>query len=519
MRSWAGRINTDPLGSGGSERDESNMRERDEHVVVIGAGPAGLTAALELVERGVPTTVLEGDDVVGGISRTVHRDDWHFDIGGHRFFTKVSEVEKRWWNVLGADDFLVRPRMSRIRYKGRFFDYPLKAMNALRGLGVIEATRCVLSYAWARARPPADQTHFEGWVSARFGRRLYGIFFKTYTEKVWGVPGDQLAADWAAQRIKNLSLGRAVIDTLRPTSGRRDVASLIEEFHYPRLGPGMMWERAAAILQHAGTSIEMSAPVTELHHCDGKVNSVAFERDGVVTSVPSTSVVSSMPLGELVLAMRPPAPDEVRAAAAALTHRDFLTVALVVPEDAGFPDNWIYIHEPQVRVGRIQNYGAWSPEMVKPGTTCLGLEYFVSIGDDLWEMDDDGLVELATAELGTLGLVDVDVVSHGYVVRMPKAYPVYDAHYTRHVDTLRAWLAETVVNVIPAGRNGMHKYNNQDHSMLTAVMAVENLVDGADNDIWSVNVEEEYLEEDRGRQGASGQGTGRAAPVLPSASA
>jgi len=494
------------------------MTSDPQHVVIIGAGPAGLTAALELCERGVSTTVLEADDVVGGISRTVHRDDWHFDIGGHRFFTKVSEVEKRWWQILGADDFLLRPRLSRIRYNGKFFDYPLKAMNALRGLGVIEASRCVGSYAWARVRPPKDQTNFEGWVSARFGRRLYGIFFRTYTEKVWGVPGDELAADWAAQRIKNLSLGRAIIDALRPRRNRKDVASLIEEFHYPRLGPGMMWERAHAQVQNLGGDVVLEAPVVSLRHHNGLVTGVVYERDGSHT-VGCTAVVSSMPIGELVLAMDPPAPTPVVDAAKGLRHRDFLTVALVVPADVGFPDNWIYIHEAGVRVGRIQNFGQWSPEMVAPGTTCLGLEYFVSIGDDLWEMADDDLVVLATDELASLGLVDREVIGQGYVVRMPKAYPVYDAFYEAHVDVLRKWLDAHASNVAPVGRNGMHKYNNQDHSMLTAVYAVENLIDGTDHDVWAVNVDEDYHEEDQSRSGgANRSGTGRLAPLLPASS-
>ena len=497
------------------------MSTQSRHAVVIGAGPAGLTAALELTERGVPTTVLEADDVVGGISRTVHRDEWHFDIGGHRFFTKVSEVEKRWWNILGADDFLLRPRLSRIVCKGKFFDYPLKAMNALRGLGPIEAVRCVVSYGWARVRPPADQTNFEGWVSARFGRRLYGIFFRTYTEKVWGVPGSELAADWAAQRIKNLSLGRAVLDAVRPRRNRKDVASLIEEFHYPRLGPGMMWERAHGQVEHAGGDVILQAAVVELSHAAGRVHEVVFERNGERQGLACTDVVSSMPLGELVAAMSPAPPAEVLAAAAGLRHRDFLTVALVVPADAGFPDNWIYIHEANVRVGRIQNFGAWSPEMVKPGTTCLGLEYFVNVGDDMWTMDDDDLIVLATRELASLGLVKAADIGHGYVVRMPKAYPVYDATYQDNVDVLRGWLDVHATNVVPAGRNGMHKYNNQDHSMLTAVYAVENLIDEAGHDIWAVNVDEDYHEEisdnTAGGAGSGSRGTGRAAPVLPSA--
>jgi protoporphyrinogen oxidase len=486
-------------------------------VVVIGAGPAGLTAALDLTERAHPTVVLEADTVVGGISRTVERDGWRFDIGGHRFFTKVAEVEKRWHQILGPSDFLRRPRLSRIYYRGRFFDYPLKAANALRNLGPIEAVRSVGSYLWARVRPPADQSSFEGWVSARFGRRLYSIFFASYTEKVWGVHPSKLPADWAAQRIKNLSLGRAVLDALRGSKGRRDVASLIEEFDYPRLGPGMMWEAAAATVTERGAPVLFERRVVGIRHRDGVAVEVVTDGPaGPETHDARGGVVSSMPLGELILAMDPPAPDTVRAAAQALRHRDFLTVAVVVPESDAFPDNWIYVHAPEVRVGRVQNFGSWSPEMVKSGQTCLGLEYFVHVGDDLWEMADDDLVALGRRELVALGLVPEGAPGEGWVVRMPKAYPVYDGTYRANVDILRAWLAGHANNVWPVGRNGMHRYNNQDHSMLTAMLAVENLF-GADHDLWSVNVDEEYHEEiDTSRSRAPG-GTGRSAPVITQA--
>lgn len=468
----------------------------DDPVVVIGAGPAGLTAALELVERGRSVTVLEADSVVGGISRTVVADGWRFDIGGHRFFTKVPSVQQRWHAILGDDDFLTRSRLSRIFYNRKFFDYPLKASNALRNLGIVEAFRAVGSYLWARVRPPKDQSTFEGWVSARFGRRLYSIFFESYTQKVWGIHPSVMPADWAAQRIKNLSLGRAVLDALLPwRGGRTDVTSLIEEFLYPRLGPGMMWERAAEQVTDRGGSIVMDAAVEQIHHEHGRITEVVVRTPDGVSSLPGAAgVISSMPLGHLVKAMRPEPPSEVLAAADALTHRDFLTVAITVPEAAAFPDNWIYIHEPAVEVGRIQNFGAWSPEMVQPGTTCLGLEYFVQEGDELWTMDDADLVDMARRELALLGLADTAEMGGGWVVRMPKAYPVYDADYAAAIERIRAWLADAVPTVQPVGRNGMHRYNNQDHSMLTAILAVENL-HGADNDLWAVNVDDDYHEE------------------------
>ena len=480
---------------------------RDPEVAVIGAGPAGLTAACELAAAGLRPTVFEAAGVLGGISQTVVRDDWRFDIGGHRFFTKVERVERFWHDILADDEFLERARLSRIHYRGRTFDYPLRAFNALAGLGPLEAARCVASYAHARVRPPRDQSNFEGWTSARFGRRLYEIFFKTYTEKVWGMPATEIRADWAAQRIRNLSLPRAVLNAVVGERRHGEVVSLIERFQYPRLGPGMMWERAAERAMGLGATLHMEAPVVGVHHERGRVTGLVARHRGGDRSHAAGHVISSMPLRDLVAALRPAPPDRVRRHAAALRYRDFLTVALViVPEDAVFPDTWIYIHDPHVRVGRIQNYRSWSPDMVRPGTTCLGMEYFVNAEDELWRMADADLVELATAELGRLRLVPGGAVSHGYVVRMPKAYPVYDAGYGEAVAVIRGWIDEQAPNLHPVGRNGMHRYNNQDHSMLTAMLAVENIL-GASHDLWSVNVDADYHEEDRRPSRAAGRMT------------
>jgi protoporphyrinogen oxidase len=487
-------------------------------IIVAGGGPAGLTAAYMLAKRGVVCTVLEADVQVGGIARTVERDGWRFDIGGHRFFTKVSAVEDVWHELLPDErDFLLRPRLSRIFYGGRFFDYPLKAMNALRNLGIIEALRCVLSYLWVRVRPPKDQSTFEGWVAARFGWRLYRTFFKTYTEKVWGVPATEIQADWAAQRIKNLSLLTAIINALRPRRNQKEVTSLIEEFRYPRLGPGMMWERAAQLVSDAGSTVLMRHRLDRLcwKEGSGAFAAVVEIEDGTHRPFPLAVLVSSIPLGELLLACDPPAPQHVQQAARELSHRDFLTVALVVPDSLAFPDNWIYIHASEVRLGRIQNFGAWSPEMVKPGFTCLGLEYFVFEGDDLWKMGDDELIQLGASELALLGLVPTGQVQGGYVVRMPKAYPVYDDGYDVRVGAIRKWLGEHLPNVHPVGRNGMHRYNNQDHSMFTAMLAVENILDRAGHDTWTVNVEGEYHEQASVTRSDPSAGSGRSAPILP----
>jgi protoporphyrinogen oxidase len=484
--------------------------------VVLGAGPAGLTAAYLLSKAGSPVTVFEADSVVGGISRTVERDGWRFDIGGHRFFTKVPEVEKLWNEILPDEDFLLRPRLSRIYYQGKLFDYPLKASNALRNLGVLEAIRCVLSYVWARLRPPKDQSTLEGWVAARFGWRLYGIFFKTYNEKVWGVPANQIEADWAAQRIKNLSLANAVLHAIIPKRGQTDITTLIDEFRYPKYGPGMMWERARDLSVEAGARIEMSTRVDTIKWDATGATSVVAHRGAYQVTTPAAAVISSIPLPELARALDPPPPDHVVAATRRLRHRDFLTVALVVPLSASFPDNWIYIHSPDVKVGRVQNFGSWSPYLVKEGRTCLGLEYFVNEGDEVWAMDDDDLAELAARELAELGLVEVGQVEAAYVVRMPKAYPVYDEGYANAVEVIRQWMADNIPNLSPVGRNGMHKYNNQDHSMMTAMLVVENLLLGTEHDIWAVNVEEDY-HESRSTNSVPRprSSTGRDAPVLP----
>jgi len=489
-------------------------------VVIIGAGPAGLTAAYELTKAGRASTVLEADDTVGGISRTVERDGWRFDIGGHRFFTKVPEVEALWHEILPDEDFLMRPRMSRIYYRGKYYDYPIKPLNALRNLGPVEAVRCVASALWVRVRPPKQQKTLEDYIVANYGRRLFDHFFKTYNEKVWGVPASELSADWGAQRIKGMSIFDAIWEPIRARfagrrSGAKQVTSLIEEFQYPKYGPGMMWEVCTEKVQAAGSKVVFDTRVERITHEDGRAVAVhARTGDGDLVEYPTEHVISSMPFPQLLKAMDPAPPAEVLRAADDLGFRDFLTVALVVPEEAGFPDNWIYIHSPDVKVGRIQNFGSWSPYMVKDGRTCLGLEYFVFEGDDLWTSSDDELIARATRELGVLGLVDPSKVETGYVVRQPKAYPVYDDVYTENVAVLNGWLTANTPNVHPVGRNGMHKYNNQDHSMLTAMLTVQNILGKGPHDIWAVNVDEDYHEES-GPTPEPGRGTGRDAPVIP----
>jgi protoporphyrinogen oxidase len=458
--------------------------------VVIGGGPAGLTAGYLLAKLGAPVTVLEADEQVGGLAKTVEREGYRFDLGGHRFFTKVQEVTDLWYEIMG-DEFLRRPRMSRIYWNGKFLDYPLDGMDVVRKLGPVELTRSGLSFLRASMRRKGGEETFEDWVTNRFGKRLFELFFKSYTEKVWGVPTSEIRAEWAAQRIKGLSFWSAAKDAFFGDREQK-VKSLIKEFDYPRYGPGQMWDRMTERIEELGGEVLTSTPVERIELDGGRV--AAIHAGGRVLR--PDEVISSLPLRALV-AMVDPQPDtEVRRAARALRYRDFLTVALVIDGEDLFPDNWIYVHEPAVQVGRIQNYRSWSPWMVPdPSKACVGLEYFCFAGDELWSMDDDDLVRLATEELARLGLADPARVERGYVVRVPKAYPMYDTGYAEQLAKIRAWLGG-FENLQQVGRNGLHRYNNSDHSMLTAMRAVDNLALGASHDLWEVNAESVYLEED-----------------------
>jgi len=467
--------------------------------VIMGAGPAGLTAAWALTHSGIGVDVLEADPAeVGGIARTASYKGFRFDIGGHRFFTKAADVEELWHEILDKEDWLRVPRMSRIYYRGKFFNYPLKPLNALRGLGLIETVLCVVSYMWARVFPRKPEVSFEDWVRNRFGERLYRIFFKTYTEKVWGMPCHEISADWAGQRIKGLSLLGAIKDALLPKSGGEVVKTLIEEFEYPKFGPGMMWETAASKIAPLGGKVHMGHRVTAIRHEQGRVREVeATSSAGTRAVFEGTDFISTLPIRELVNMLSPAAPAEVRAAADALRYRDFLTIVLIVDRPDSFPDNWIYVHDPSVRLGRVQNFRNWSPHMVPdPSKTALGLEYFCNATEELWSMDNEDLIALGTKELAAIGLCDPREVIDGTVVRMPKAYPVYDDTYQQNVAVVREYLDRRLTNLQLAGRNGMHKYNNQDHSMMTALFAAKNIL-GANLDQWKVNTDAEYHEEAR----------------------
>src|ERR671932_1163898 len=373
----------------------------DRPVAVLGGGPAGLTAGYLLAQKGRPVIVFEAEDQVGGIAKTEVRDGFRSDLGGHRFFTKSKEVDDLWHEVM-KEEFLRRPRMSRIYWNRKFLDYPLNGRDVIRKLGPFELALCLLSYMWAAVKPKGREDNFEQWVSNRFGKRLYNHFFKSYTEKVWGVPANEIRAEWAAQRIKGLSFFSAAKAAFFGNEGNK-IKSLISEFHYPRFGPGQMWETMADEIIANGGEVRLNAPVTGLEIRNGRVEAIEAAGERIEPS----EVISSLPLRATVGLAGAAAPGAVQSAAQGLRYRDFLTVALVIDGKELFPDNWIYIHEPAVRVGRIQNFRSWSPWMVPDQSKAsVGMEYFAFKGDDLWDMDDEKLVELASRELEQLNLVE-----------------------------------------------------------------------------------------------------------------
>jgi protoporphyrinogen oxidase len=468
-------------GSGSSER-----------VVVIGGGPAGLTAAYELTRRQIKPVVIEKLDKVGGIARTENYKGYHFDMGGHRFFTKTKEVDAFWHEVLG-NEFLRRPRLSRIYYQHKFFPYPLKPVETLAGLGIVESILIILSYLRWQIFPYREEESVEQWVTNRFGKRLYLTFFKSYTEKVWGIPCSELKAEWAAQRIKGLSMRTAVINMFYKP--KKMIKTLIEQFDYPRRGPGMLWTMVKDQIEERGAVVKMNTSVVAIHRDQNRITGVEVRDHCGTEVITGNNFLSSMPVAQFLQWLTPPPPPEVLEAAANLRYRDFLTVCLVINREHLFDDNWIYIHEPAVQVGRIQNFKNWSPDMVPDQSkTSLGLEYFCNEGDALWTMADADLIELGKRELDRIGLASYAEVEDGAVFRVEKTYPVYDSEYTEHLAVIKEYLA-TLENFQTIGRNGLHRYNNQDHAMLTGMLAVRNLLDAESHNLWLVNAEDEYHEE------------------------
>jgi protoporphyrinogen oxidase len=520
--------------------------------VIVGAGPAGLTAALEMLRRtDITPIVFETETQVGGISKTIDYRGNRMDLGGHRFFSK-SDWVMRWWQkilplaegesqagkalrityqgqerdfapeVFGAASsdavLLVRQRLSRIFYRRRFFDYPLKLNpNTIRNMGLIESLRTGVSYAQARLAHRSPEVSLEDFLINRFGDRLYRKFFKSYTEKVWGVPCEEISAEWGAQRIKGLSVTKAIAHALKtPFRGAADTAqkgtetSLIERFLYPKFGPGQMWEEVARRIIRRGGVIHLDHRIVGIERTDLNITAVKV-RDGdagAICTIPCDYLISTMPVQELVAFLKPADAQVVRIAEG-LPYRDFVTVGLLLrkmtlprnrqtltSQNGMPPDNWIYIQEPDVRIGRLQVFNNWSPSMVADADTIwLGLEYFCREGDDLWSMADGEFLDFAARELAHIGMIDRRDVLDGTVVRVRKAYPAYFGEYARF-DRVRAYL-DRFTNLYPVGRNGMHRYNNQDHSMLAADLAVSSIANsGAGKaDIWRINADEDYHEE------------------------
>lgn len=476
-------------------RQSDSLIPQPPALVIIGAGPSGLTAAHDGLNCGATVTVLEQTEKVGGISRTENYNGFRFDMGGHRFYTKSAMVEAFWKELLG-NNFLERKRLSRIFYRGRYFAYPLKPMDTFLKLGPVECIRVLCSVLWWKTFPHPQENTFEEWVTNRFGRRLFNTFFKTYTEKVWGIPCTELKAEWAAQRIKGLSLKTAVLSMFfRPGKAIR---TLTDRFHYPRLGPGMMWEAVAQRIEERGGKVLLNSEVIRVEaDAQRRITAVVFRQNGVEQRIQGTHFIASMPITTLVKGISPGAPQHVLSAADRLKYRDFLTVCLIIRRKRLFEDNWIYIHEPSVLVGRIQNYGNWSPDMV-PDHSCssLGLEYFCNKGDAVWSSSDADLIRRGGDELEKLGIARASEVVDGCVFRVEKSYPVYDSGYRQHLDVLKDFVEE-FENLKMIGRNGLHRYNNQDHAMLTGMLAVRNLLKGERHDIWAVNSDMEYGEEVR----------------------
>lgn len=460
-----------------------------DKIVIVGAGPAGLAAAYELTRRNATPVLLEKSASVGGISRTETFKGYRFDIGGHRFFTTNDRIQDIWQKTLGPNLLTVK-RDSRIFYHGKLFRYPLSLSEALSKLGPLEGIKVLGSYAKATLRPIKDEETLEPWLINRFGDRLYRIFFKTYTEKIWGTPCHTIGSEWSAQRIKGLSLKAALSSKLK---SKNNIKTLISEFLYPSEGPGMMWERLSENVRSRGCKLRHRAEVTGIQHRKGKIISTNINIKDTSSKIPRSFLISSMPLPQLIESLDPPPPLHVVEAAKSLRFRALLMVGLILPVANLFPCQWIYIHSPQVQVGRIQNFKNWSAKMVpNKEMTSLGMEYFCSKGDEIWSLDDEELVELAAQELGKIGLLKSTAVQDGIVFRQSMAYPVYDCDYHGHLSVLKGYLA-SFENLQTIGRNGMHRYNNMDHSMLTGILAAERAL-GAPTDVWSVNEDAAYLE-------------------------
>lgn len=464
-----------------------------EHVHIIGAGPAGMACAYTLARGGQRAVVID-EEGVGGLCKTIEFSGYLFDIGGHRFLSKSDLINAIWQEILGEDLLRVK-RLSRIFYRKRFFSYPLSFFNTFWNLGPFESFRCIASYSVCRLTRPGNDQTFEGWIINRFGKRLYEIFFDTYTRKVWAVPCKDISADWAVQRIRGLSLRVAIKKALLGARSRGP-KTLAEEFFYPKKGPGQFYSLLETSLENLGTQFLFGKSVVKVNHNEGRVTSIVVrDKSGPEEyEIPVDYLFSSMPLTELIRSLNPPPPMEIRLAASKLGFRSFLVVNVILDCEALFPDQWIYVHSPDVKLGRIQNYKNWSPFMTaNPKRTSLGLEYFCTEGDELWEMNDLDLIDFALEELERIGIVSRKHLINGFVVRRKNVYPVYSLDYQKSLEVLKDYLSP-FKNLQTMGRAGLFRYDNSDHAMLSGIGAAKNYMNKSAYNLWSQGPQQEYLE-------------------------
>jgi protoporphyrinogen oxidase len=470
------------------------MSSAKENVHIIGAGPAGMACAYTLAKDGHTAVLIDEEKEAGGLCQTVEFSGYLFDIGGHRFLSQSDLINAIWQEVMGADLLRVR-RLSRIFYRKRFFDYPLSFFNTFWNLGPFESFRCIASYGYCRLTKPGNDRTFEGWIVNRFGKRLYEIFFDTYTRKVWAVPCKDISADWAVQRIRGLSLRVAIKKALLGARSRGP-KTLAEEFLYPKRGPGQFYANLEKSLENMGTQFLFEKRVVKVNHDEGKVTSIVVmdkSRDSE-HEIPVDYLFTSMPLPDLILSLHPSAPEHIRQAASLLRFRSFLVVNVILDCESLFPDQWIYVHSPDVKLGRIQNYKNWSPFMtVNPQRTSLGLEYFCTEGDEIWEMNDVDLIDFALEELEKIAIVSRGHLINGFVVRRKNVYPVYSLDYQSSLDVLREYLS-LFKNLQTMGRAGLFRYDNSDHAMLSGIGAAKNYMNRSAHNLWSQGPQQEYLE-------------------------
>ncbi|TSC66086.1 MAG: amine oxidase [Candidatus Berkelbacteria bacterium Gr01-1014_85] len=471
------------------------MKKSPVNIVILGAGPSGLGAGYEFSKHQQPVTIFDTHKIIGGLARTIKFKGNLFDVGPHRFYTKDKTVLKLWEETLGTD-FLHVPRLTRIYYRNRFFDYPIKAGNVLKNLGLFETGLMLLSYFWAMIAPKKKAISFEDWISQKFGKKLYRTFFKTYTEKVWGVPCHEIDARWAAQRIKGLNLTEVITNALMPK--RAKVRSLISEFRYPTKGAGMMYETMANNLVESGSKIYLEHRCQRINHTGQKINSIELLHKGQIVKVQIDKLLSSIPITDFIKILNPLPEKAVIDAAKTLRYRDHITVNLIIKDRQPFPDNWIYVHSPEVKMARISNYNQFSHSMTTgPDLIAISCEYFCYRDDEIWKMKDEDLVKFATQELEQLKLAQSTEVSEGFVIRELDSYPLYYLGYEDSFNVMKDYLLK-FENLTLIGRAGMFKYNNMDHALLSGIYAARNEY-GSNYDLWNINEDSDYLEEEKSK--------------------